>query len=73
MSVVLYSREGWGVCECGHYDWQHDDSLINRDGLPIARGEGHGFCGFEDCDCPQFTWVETIPNQRPAPSAKVIT
>jgi len=64
MSVILYSRERWGVCRCGHYDWQHDDSVINDDGLPVARGDGHGRCGYEDCECKQFTWVESITPRR---------
>lgn len=64
MSVTLYSREKWGVCKCGHYDWQHDDFVYGgEDGLDIIpRQEGHGICGAEGCDCKQFTWVAFAPS-----------
>ncbi len=74
MSVVLYSREGWGVCECGHYDWMHDNTIADAD-KPVklwGRAEGHGVCGAqvdtidengEDsgmrCPCRQYTWVRS--------------
>ena len=58
MSVLLYARKPWGVCKCGHYQWQHDDSVIRDDHMPIARGNGHGRCGCEDCDCEMYTWVK---------------
>uniref|UniRef100_A0A6M3M206 Uncharacterized protein n=1 Tax=viral metagenome TaxID=1070528 RepID=A0A6M3M206_9ZZZZ len=66
MSVILYSRDEWGVCRCGHYDWQHSDYVYGgEDGHDIIpRAEGHGKCGFEGCECQQFTWVKTISHQR---------
>ena len=72
MSVILHSKDTWGVCRCGHYDWQHGDSVINKDGLPVARADGHGMCGHnedindplaEKCPCRQFTWVEWVPHR----------
>ncbi len=70
MSVILYSRETWGVCKCGHYDWQHSDFVHGgEDGHDIIpRAEGHGKCAHgansdEPCPCPQFTWVKSIPHQ----------
>lgn len=65
MSVTLYAKERWGVCKCGHYDWQHDNSVIVEDeygGIPQARGEGHGRCNCEGCSCQQFTWVRYEKN-----------
>lgn len=71
MSVILYSKDTWGVCKCGHYDWQHSDFVYGgEDGDEIIpREDGHGRCGHgareeEPCECTQFTWVEEIPHQR---------
>ena len=72
MSVMLYSREGWGVCRCGHYDWQHSDFVYGgEDGHDIQpRADGHGATVWpskeddEPCLCSQFTWVKTIPARR---------
>jgi hypothetical protein len=64
MSVKLYSKEKWGVCKCGHYQWQHDDSVILPDGLPEGRGDGHGRCGVNGCSCKQFTWNNSIKAKR---------
>lgn len=66
MSVILYSKAEWGFCKCGHYVWQHSDFVYGgEDGYDILpRADGHGKCGCEDCDCPQFTWVKTIPHRR---------
>lgn len=59
MSVILHHRDRWGVCKCGHYQWQHSDSIKPDLDTPVeiwGREDGHGGCGFEDCDCKQFTW-----------------
>lgn len=71
MSVLLYSKKTWGVCQCGHYDWQHSDFVYGGDGYDIIhKQDGHGKCGhgedinnpFADgCPCEQFTWVKTVP------------
>lgn len=88
MSVILYSKDTWGVCRCGHYDWQHSDFVYGgEDGHEIQpRADGHGKCGHgatswpsreedEPCDCPQFTWVKSISHQRDVhgPTPKVKT
>lgn len=66
MSVILYSKDTWGVCRCGHYDWQHDDFVYGGEDEYdiIPRAEGHGKCTFHGCECEQFTWVKSIPHQR---------
>ena len=66
MSVKLYSNPNWGVCSCGHWQWQHDNSTvpdIGEDKDIQARGDGHGRCNFGasdiPCGCKQFTWVRS--------------
>ena len=61
MSALLYAKKPWGVCRCGHFQWQHGKNVDVKDeyGIPHTRfrADGHGKCNHQDCDCPQFTWV----------------
>ncbi len=71
MSVLLYSKKIWGVCQCGHYDWQHSDFVYGSDGSEIiGTSDGTGKCGHDEdiknpfadgCSCEQFTWVKSVP------------
>ena len=63
MSVKLYSKETWGICKCGHYQWQHDDSIPEGEDVKLwYRSDGHGRCNFGasdiPCGCKQFTWIK---------------
>ncbi len=83
MSVLLYSKKTWGICKCGHYAWQHDDSIPDNDLPPKLwkRAEGHGGCGHNEdinnpfadsCPCEQFTWVKTVPASYLRPSCQTV-
>lgn len=80
VSVLSYAKSRWGICKCGHYEWQHCIEVMNDEGLPQYVGEGHGHCGgmtetheYDDygdeilvrCKCKMYTWVKSIPNPSP--------
>lgn len=43
-SIVKFSSSKWGVCTCGHFDWEHSDFVYDLNHTPVGRGDGHGRC-----------------------------
>lgn len=79
MSLRLYNQPSWGVCDCGHYNWQHDDVGIAEETNMLEYPSPLGKCWGKDCTCKRFSFkrVEANPeitekgNPTKLPTTKV--
>ena len=71
MSVLLYAKKPWGVCKCGHFQWQHGSKTTLPNHKTVPKVDGHGECNHEECfpdmKCRQFTWVRFATKKEMEP------